>query len=127
MCDHVVAPDRSEPCQYGFPAGSKFDLFRLLAAAIDDANVVWNGLQRLEVVSVTLDQDCDEPQLVFESMNSTGLDLETSDLVRNYMLMGCCHKQQAFVRKTSIKTPETLQMFARFYRVFFHLLELHKS
>ena len=51
--------------------------------------MVWNGLQRLEVVSVTLDQGRDEPQLVFESMNSTGLDLETSDLVRNYMLMGC--------------------------------------
>ena len=52
-------------------------------------------LQRLEVVSVTLDQGRDEPQLVFESMNSTGLDLETSDLVRNYMLMGCPVDEQA--------------------------------
>ena len=73
---------------------ANLDLFRSLAAAIDDANVVWNGLQRLEVVSVTLDQDRDEPQLVFESMNSTGLDLETSDLVRNYMLMGCSMAEQ---------------------------------
>jgi len=32
--------------------------------------------------------------LVFESMNSTGLDLETSDLVRNYMLMGCSMAEQ---------------------------------
>ena len=68
---------------------ANLDLFRSLVAAIDDVNTVWNGLQRLEVVSVTLDQGRDEPQLVFESMNSTGLDLETSDLVRNYMLMGC--------------------------------------
>ncbi len=89
MCDHVVAPDRPNHANTGSRLEANLDLFRSLVAAIDDANVVWNGLQRLEVVSVTLDQGRDEPQLVFESMNSTGLDLETSDLVRNYMLMGC--------------------------------------
>ena len=89
MCDHVVAPDRPSHTDTGSRLEANLDLFRSLVAAIDDANVVWNGLQRLEVVSVTLDQGRDEPQLVFESMNSTGLDLETSDLVRNYMLMGC--------------------------------------
>lgn len=88
MCDHVVAPDRPNHANTGSRLEANLDLFRSLVAAIDDANVVWNGLQRLEVVSVTLDQGRDEPQLVFESMNSTGLDLETSDLVRNYMLMG---------------------------------------
>lgn len=89
MCDHVVAPDRPNHAETDSRLKANLDLFRSLVAAIDDANVVWNGLQRLEVVSVTLDQGRDEPQLVFESMNSTGLDLETSDLVRNYMLMGC--------------------------------------
>lgn len=89
MCDHVVAPDRPSHTDTGSRLEANLDLFRSLVAAIDDANVVWNGLQRLEVVSVTLDQGRDEPQLVFESMNSTGLNLETSDLVRNYMLMGC--------------------------------------
>ena len=89
MCDHVVVPDRPNHANTGSRLETNLDLFRSLVAAIDDANVVWNGLQRLEVVSVTLDQGRDEPQLVFESMNSTGLDLETSDLVRNYMLMGC--------------------------------------
>lgn len=89
MCDHVVTPDRPSHTDTGSQLEANLDLFRSLVAAIDDANVVWNGLQRLEVVSVTLDQGRDEPQLVFESMNSTGLDLETSDLVRNYMLMGC--------------------------------------
>ena len=94
MCDHVVAPDRPNHANTGSRLEANLDLFRSLVAAIDDANVVWNGLQRLEVVSVTLDQDRDEPQLVFESMNSTGLDLETSDLVRNYMLMGCSMAEQ---------------------------------
>ena len=97
MCDHVLALDRPN---HGNQAGTtsrleaNLDLFRSLVAAIDDVNTVWNGLQRLEVVSVTLDQGRDEPQLVFESMNSTGLDLETSDLVRNYMLMGCPMTEQ---------------------------------
>ena len=94
MCDHVVAPDRPNHASTGSRLEANLDLFRSLVAAIDDANVVWNGLQRLEVVSVTLDQGRDEPQLVFESMNSTGLDLETSDLVRNYMLMGCPMAEQ---------------------------------
>lgn len=94
MCDHAIAPDRPDHANMGSRLETNLDLFRSLVAAIDDANVVWNGLQRLEVVSVTLDQDRDEPQLVFESMNSTGLDLETSDLVRNYMLMGCSMAEQ---------------------------------
>lgn len=94
MCDHVIAPDRPNQANIDSRLETNLDLFRSLVAAIDDANVVWNGLQRLEVVSVTLDQDRDEPQLVFESMNSTGLDLETSDLVRNYMLMGCSMAEQ---------------------------------
>lgn len=94
MCDHVVAPDRPSHTDTGSRLEANLDLFRSLVAAIDDANVVWNGLQRLEVVSVTLDQGRDEPQLVFESMNSTGLDLEASDLVRNYMLMGCPMAEQ---------------------------------
>lgn len=94
MCDHVIAPDRPNQANIDSQLETNLDLFRSLVAAIDDANVVWNGLQRLEVVSVTLDQDRDEPQLVFESMNSTGLDLETSDLVRNYMLMGCSMAEQ---------------------------------
>lgn len=94
MCDQVVAPDRPNHANTGSRLEANLDLFRSLVAAIDDANVVWNGLQRLEVVSVTLNQERDEPQLVFESMNSTGLDLETSDLVRNYMLMGCPMAEQ---------------------------------
>lgn len=55
---------------------------------IEDPNVVWAGLQRLEVVSISLTQGQDNPQLIFESMNSTGKDLSSADLIRNYVLMG---------------------------------------
>ena len=53
MCDHVVVPDRPSHTDTGSRLEANLDLFRSLVAAIDDANVVWNGLQRLEVVSVT--------------------------------------------------------------------------
>ena len=52
-----------------------------------DPNSVWAGLRRLEVVSISLTQGQDDPQAIFESMNSTGKDLSTADLVRNYVLM----------------------------------------
>ena len=48
---------------------------------------VYRGIDRLEIVEVTLDRN-DRPQLVFESLNSTGVDLTQSDLIRNYILMG---------------------------------------
>ena len=50
--------------------------------------MVWDGIQRLEIVAITLSQGQDNPQLIFESMNSTGKDLSTADLVRNFVLMG---------------------------------------
>ena len=62
--------------------------FEGLVAGIDDPNVVWAGIQRLEVVSISLTQGQDNPQLIFESMNSTGKDLSSADLIRNFVLMG---------------------------------------
>jgi hypothetical protein len=46
------------------------------------------GLRRLMVVSVSLKPGQDNPQLIFESLNSTGMALTQADLVRNYVLMG---------------------------------------
>lgn len=49
---------------------------------------IYNGVQRLFVVDVALEKDKDNPQLIFESLNSTGLDLSQADLIRNFVLMG---------------------------------------
>lgn len=70
------------------------DFFRGRLAALDDPNVVWDGLQRLEVVSISLDAGQDNPQLIFESMNSTGKDLSSADLARNFVLMGLPAREQ---------------------------------
>ena len=55
---------------------------------------VINGLKKLVFVSIELDRDKDNPQRIFESLNSTGLDLTQADLIRNYILMGLNKKHQ---------------------------------
>lgn len=56
--------------------------------SVENAATVYNGIQRLFVVDVALEREKDNPQLIFESLNSTGLDLSQADLIRNYVLMG---------------------------------------
>ena len=46
------------------------------------------GLEKLLLVDISLSRDHDNPQLIFESMNSTGLELSQADLIRNFVLMG---------------------------------------
>jgi len=46
------------------------------------------GLNKLMIVDIALNRDQDNPQLIFESMNSTGRELSQADLIRNYVLMG---------------------------------------
>lgn len=57
-----------------------------------DAGRVLKGIRRLMIVSVSLSPGQDNPQLIFESLNSTGVKLAQADLVRNYVLMG--HPEQ---------------------------------
>lgn len=56
---------------------------------------VYNAIGKLDIVSISLQpQNGDDPQLIFESLNSTGLDLETADKIRNYVLMNMKHREQ---------------------------------
>ena len=50
--------------------------------------IVYRGIQRLQIVSIVLDPAQDNPQLIFEALNAKGLDLSEVDLIRNYLLMG---------------------------------------
>lgn len=54
----------------------------------DDLVPVCKGLAKLVVVDIALSRDQDNPQLIFESMNSTGRELTQADLIRNFILMG---------------------------------------
>lgn len=63
-----------------------------MAAA--DMDVVYAGIQKLMIVDVRLQQGIDNPQMIFESMNSTGKALTQADLIRNFVLMGLPHEEQ---------------------------------
>jgi uncharacterized protein with ParB-like and HNH nuclease domain/predicted transport protein len=68
---------------------------RKLAEANLDLVAVCRGLDKLVVVDVKLERGIDNPQLVFEAMNSAGKELSQADLIRNYVLMDLPTKQQA--------------------------------
>ncbi len=55
---------------------------------VENVAFIYSGIQRLFVVDVALERDKDNPQLIFESLNSTGLRLSQADLIRNFILMG---------------------------------------
>ncbi len=48
---------------------------------------IYQALGKLQMVDISLDRKYDDPQAIFESLNSTGMDLKDSDLIRNYLLM----------------------------------------
>lgn len=74
------------------------DNFRFLKAKLADPTLdlgdVCRGLDKLVVVDVTLTRNVDNPQLVFEAMNSTGKKLSQADLIRNFVLMDLPPKEQ---------------------------------
>ena len=54
---------------------------------------LYEAIFRLEIIDIFLDKE-DNPQLIFESLNSTGLDLTEGDKIRNFILMGLDAKTQ---------------------------------
>ena len=66
------------------------------------------GIFKLSLVSISLDKDSDNPQMIFESMNSTGKDLSQTDLLRNYLLMDLTPEKQIRLYKTYWKPMEEL-------------------
>lgn len=65
-----------------------FEFFKSKLEKLGDLKPICKGLAKLMVVDISLDREQDNPQLIFESMNSTGKELSQADLIRNYILMG---------------------------------------
>lgn len=77
-----------QPKEHSLRVKQNFELFTSLLANTPDLKVVCNGISKLMIVDVALTRDQDNPQLIFESMNSTGKELSQADLIRNFVLMG---------------------------------------
>lgn len=60
---------------------------------------LYKAIKRLQIISIRLNGD-DNPQLIFESLNSTGLDLTEGDKIRNFVLMGQPREKQTAFYET---------------------------
>ena len=74
------------PAEHSSRIQENFQLFQsLLSQNSSELVAICEGLAKLVIVDVSLDRGQDNPQLIFESMNSTGLELSQADLIRNYI------------------------------------------
>lgn len=73
------------------------DNYDFICAKVNSDNYRYylKGLSKLLFVEISLDRNYDNPQKIFESLNSTGLELSQADLIRNYILMGLDRKTQS--------------------------------
>ncbi|MCK5743023.1 MAG: DUF262 domain-containing protein [Chlorobi bacterium] len=60
---------------------------------------IMNGLSKLIFVEISLERGKDDPQRIFESLNSTGMDLSSADLIRNYILIDLPKEDQENIYK----------------------------
>lgn len=94
----AIVDKTDTPRDYSFRIYENFGLFRAwLDEYSDHLDVVCRGIAKLIVVDIALSSDQDNPQLIFESMNSTGKELTQADLIRNYILMGLDIKNQSYL------------------------------
>ncbi|WP_187920571.1 DUF262 and DUF1524 domain-containing protein [Helicobacter pylori] len=120
----LIDKDRRKPSEPSSKIMENFKLFEeWIRKNTDKLETIFKGLDKLMVVEISLERGKDNPQLIFESMNSTGKDLTQTDLIRNYILMGLePEKQKIFYKKywrameEDFKQNETLfNQFVRHY------------
>ena len=90
----ALSDRRPNPSNFSLRVRDNFQLFEKKIAKLDDLTPLCLGLAKLMIVDVSLTRGQDNPQRIFESMNSTGRELSQADLIRNYVLMGLEPKHQ---------------------------------
>ncbi|MGN8508220.1 GmrSD restriction endonuclease domain-containing protein [Helicobacter pylori] len=121
---YLIDKDRRKPSEPSPKIKENFKLFEeWIRKNTDKLETIFKGLEKLMIVWIALKKGKDDPQLIFESMNSKGMELAQTDLIRNYILMGLePEKQKIFYKKywrameEDFKQNETLfNQFVRHY------------
>jgi len=85
----AIVGEKPRPKDSSLRIYKNFELFESwIGENKDDLNSLCKGLAKLVMVDISLDRNEDNPQLIFESMNSNGRELTQADLIRNFILMG---------------------------------------
>ncbi|MCA1917727.1 DUF262 and DUF1524 domain-containing protein [Methanospirillum hungatei] len=83
-----IVGEKHPPKEPSIRITNNYTLFeKLISDSQSEIEAICKGVAKLLVVDIALDRDQDNPQLIFESMNSTGRELTQADLIRNYILM----------------------------------------
>ncbi len=96
----LIDKDRRKPSEPSSKIVENFKLFEEWVSNTDKLEMIFKGLEKLMIVEIALEKGKDDPQLIFESMNSKGIELAQTDLIRNYIVMETeIKKQEGFYNK----------------------------
>ena len=84
----AIIKGQEQPEDKSIRVAENFEFFKTKLEKFEDLKPICSGLAKLMVVDISLNREQDNPQLIFESMNSTGKELSQADLIRNFILMG---------------------------------------
>ncbi|WP_367701602.1 GmrSD restriction endonuclease domain-containing protein [Helicobacter pylori] len=118
----LIDKNKRKPSEPSLKIVENFKLFEeWIRKNTDKLETIFKGLDKLMIVWIALKKGKDDPQLIFESMNSKGIELTQTDLIRNYIVMETeVKKQEDFYNQywrameEDFKQNETL--FNRFVR-----------
>ncbi|UOR86867.1 DUF262 and DUF1524 domain-containing protein [Helicobacter pylori] len=119
---YLIDKNKRKPSELSSKIIENFKLFEeWIRKNTDKLETIFKGLEKLMIVEIALEKGKDDPQLIFESMNSKGIELTQTDLIRNYIIMETeVEKQEDFYNKywrameEDFKQNETL--FNRFVK-----------
>ncbi|GAA7297392.1 DUF262 and DUF1524 domain-containing protein [Helicobacter pylori] len=84
----LIDKSRRKPSEPSVKVVENFKLFeKWISENTDKLETIFKGLEKLMIVWIALEKEKDDPQLIFESMNSKGIELTQADLIRNYIVM----------------------------------------
>lgn len=95
--DVLISLIESRPIREGIKSKmlNGYEFFKKKIASNDiSTDSLFEATGMLQIVVVTLERGRDDPQAIFESLNSTGKALSQSDLIRNFVLMGMAKETQ---------------------------------
>nr|WP_000642604.1 DUF262 and DUF1524 domain-containing protein [Helicobacter pylori] len=97
----LIDKDKRKPSELSSKIVENFKLFEeWVSKNTDELETIFKGLEKLMIVEIALEKEKDDPQLIFESMNSKGIELTQTDLIRNYIVMETeIEKQEGFYNK----------------------------
>ncbi|MFT2725107.1 DUF262 domain-containing protein [Helicobacter pylori] len=96
----LIDKDKRKPSEPLSKIVENFKLFEKWVSNTDKLETIFKGLEKLMIVEIALEKGKDDPQLIFESMNSKGMGLKQTDLIRNYIVMETeIEKQEGFYNK----------------------------